>query len=200
MPHKPNDTKQLLAQAQTGDMDAFAALFEQYRPLLYRLAYRLVGANDCEDVVMDTYLKVWRAIPEFRGKASLKTWLCRVLRNCAYDYLRQRARAQARTVSVTHRGDGDEEVAAVEHIPDTDRRPPDREAIGHETEQIVREAIQQLPEHHRVTMLMRDVDGLSYKQVATSTGVSIGTVMSRLYHARRKLRRILEKSLGDTPV
>ena len=89
---------QLLDKAVAGDVDAFAELFETYRKLVFSVAYRLVGPNDAEDIVMDTYVKAWRAIPRFTRKAKLKTWLYRITYNCAMDLLRKRQRTNKRFV------------------------------------------------------------------------------------------------------
>ena len=186
------ETKKLLARARGGDMDAFAALFEGFRPLLHRLAYRLVGPNDCEDVVMDTYLKVWKALPGFRGRSSLKNWLCRVLRNCALDHLRQRQRRDARHV-ITHDTD-DGPAPVLEAMPDETSPGPDRQAELSDLGTILSRAVAQLSIDHRTALLLREVDGFSYKEVAAATGVAVGTVMSRLFNAKRRLRQLLKES------
>mgnify|MGYP006275680457 FL=1 len=182
---------ELLREARNGDADAFARLFEQYRPLLYRIAYRLVGANDCDDVVMDTYLKVWRALPSYKGKASLKNWLCRVVRNAALDTLRSRSRRNEREVPAEKQHD-DEHRTLEEIIPDTRAPAPDAQAHASDLHHIIYKAIEELPEHHRIPLLLREVDGCSYKEIAAATGVSVGTVMSRLFYAKRTLRKLLK--------
>ena len=184
--------QELLAQARNGDADAFAELFEQFRPLLHRLAFRMVGANDCEDVVMDTYLKVWRALPSFKGRASLKNWLCRVLRNAALDAIRSRSRRQSREVSVHDYRDDEETLGLDERLPDPGGIAPDEQAHADDLGQLIQQAVDELPEHHRIPLLLREVDGLSYKEIAAATGVSKGTVMSRLFYAKRTLRKMLK--------
>jgi RNA polymerase sigma-70 factor (ECF subfamily) len=188
MARSQDDTKTLLARARNGDVEAFAAVFEAYRGLLHRLAYRLVGPNDCDDVVMDTYLKTWRSIPNFRGHASMKTWLCKALHNCAVDYLRRRSRKEAREAAP---GDPDE-TPVIERVPDQAAEPPDEAAARRDLGQVLQAAVARLGEHHRTAFILREADGLSYGDIAAATGVSIGTVMSRLFHARRHLRRFLK--------
>ena len=183
-----NDVSDMLRKAREGDVEAFASVFEQFRPLLYKIAYRMVGPNECDDVVMDTYLKVWRAIPEFRGAASLRTWMCRVLKNCALDYLRRRGREQARRADDDPRDD----EPLLERIPDSSRPAPDQEAEAHDVGQALESALDQLSDQHRLALLLREVDGLSYKEVAAATGVGIGTVMSRIFYAKRHMKRILQ--------
>ncbi|OPZ30854.1 MAG: ECF RNA polymerase sigma-E factor [Lentisphaerae bacterium ADurb.BinA184] len=188
------DPGALLRQAQGGDAEAFAAVFETHRPLLYRIACRIVGADDADDVVMDTYLKAWRSIPSFRGAASLRTWLCRAVRNTALDRLRWRAR---RPASSPEPG-GDDGGVGIEGVADSRERAPDRQAITEETGRAVAAAVAELSQEHRLALLLREVDGLSYREVAAATGSNVGTVMSRLFYARRRVRRILEAQ-GVTP-
>ena len=183
--------EQLLDRARNGDHEAFASVFEEFRPLLHRIAYRLVGADDCDDVVMDTYLKVWKAVPRFRGSGGVKTWLCKATRNCALDYLRKRQREQGRRVYEPT----DEQTPILDRIPDTGMAEPDRRAALDDLSGMLQRALEQLSGDHRNTLVLREVDGLSYRDVAAATGTSIGTVMSRLFYARRRLQKIL-RSMG----
>ena len=183
-----------LRRAQGGDSEAFAALFEVHRPLLYRIAQRIVGPDDADDVVMDTYLKAWRALPAFRGTASLRTWLCRAVRNTALDHLRWRARRPAQTM-VQEESQG---AVGIDAVADGRQPAPDRQAQLSELGQVLAVAVHELSEEHRLTLLLREVDGLSYREVAAATGVNLGTVMSRLFYARRRLRHTLEAQ-GVTP-
>ncbi|MDT8388997.1 MAG: sigma-70 family RNA polymerase sigma factor [Lentisphaeria bacterium] len=175
-----------LKKARQGDMDAFADLFESFRPLLCQVAFRLVGADDCEDVVMDSFLKVWRALPDFRGDAKLKTWLCAVVRNCSLDYLRKRKR-------IIHFTPIDESAGnPVENISAAADDAPDRRAELQDLGDQMTLALNRLSDQHRTALLMHEVDDMAYKDIAAATGVSIGTVMSRLFHARRHLRELLK--------
>lgn len=184
-------TEQLLDRARRGDVEAFAAVFEQFRPLLHRLACRVVGASDGEDVVMDTYLKTWKAIPRFRGDEALRSWLCTATRNCALDYLRRRHREDERLVHDA--GTTDEETPLLDRVADPRAEGSDRHAERLDLGGDLAAALRQLSPDHRATLLLREVDGLSYKEVAAATGVTIGTVMSRLFYAKYKLRKVLLK-------
>ena len=177
----------LTARAQNGDMDAFAAVFEPLRPTVYAVACRLVGPSDAEDVVMETFLKAWQAIPRFNRHSSLKTWLYRITYNCAVD--RIRARQRLRETPLDDEADG----GSAGSIPDDSAPRPDEVLAGSETIDRVRSAMGRLPAEHRTALLLRFSDGLSYAGIAAATGVSIGTVMSRLFNGKRKLRRILEE-------
>ncbi|OGV72079.1 MAG: hypothetical protein A3K19_08310 [Lentisphaerae bacterium RIFOXYB12_FULL_65_16] len=190
MPYSPADVSRLLDEARAGSVDAFAELFEQYRPMVSRAAYRLVGPNDCDDVAMETYLKAWRALPGFRRQSSISTWLCQIARNCALDFYRQRSRRDARHVSQ----DDPDGAPLIQRVADPHAQAPDRAAEVHDLGAAINEAVAQLSEEHRTALLLREVDGLSYRDVAAATGVTVGTVMSRLFYARRKLRTMLEAS------
>ena len=180
--------QQLLEQARQGDVEAFATLFEAMRAKTFAVACRLVGPSEAEDVVMDSYLKAWQALPRFRGAARLDTWLYRIVNNVALDRIRKRKRL--RELPLTGDDEGQREVA----LPDPDAPAPGERMQRQEVRTEVRHALRQLPDVHRIALELRFVDDLSYAQIAAATGVSIGTVMSRLFNAKRKLRTVL-----DTP-
>ncbi len=139
---------------------------------------------------MDTYLKVWKAIPQFRGDAALRSWLCTATRNCALDCLRRRRRDAER---LQHDDATDAEATPLlERLPDERAVGADRHAERLDLGSQLAEALRNLSPDHRTTLLLREVDGLSYKEVAAATGVSIGTVMSRLFYAKHRLRKLLQ--------
>ena len=176
------ETRDLIARARDGDMDAFAALFERIRPMVFVVATRLVGASDADDVVMETAVKVWKAIPGFSGRSAFRTWVYRLAWNCAMDALRARRRAAERLPA-----DTGEDAGRADDIPDPAARAPDQELASAETGEAIDRALQGVSPELRTTLLLRFADGLSYAEIAAATGVSIGTVMSRLFNGRRKL-------------
>jgi len=184
----PNE---LLAKAQHGDMEAFAELFEPLRPSVYAVAVRLTGENDAEDIVMQTFLKAWQALPRFDRRASLKTWLYRIARNCSIDHLRARHTQRAHTLSVEELGSDGQTF----DLPDTIQAQADTETERHDLAAILSTGLAQLGEEHRTALLLRYVDGMAYAEIAAATGVGIGTVMSRLFYAKRKLKTIVEDHL-----
>lgn len=184
-------TEYLLERARQGDVEAFATVFEQFRPLLHRVACRVVGANDGEDVVMDTYLKAWKAIPRFRGDDALRSWLRTATRNCALDYLRRRRREDERVVHDA--GAVEDETPLLDRVADPRAEGSDRHAERLDLGGELAAALQHLSAEQRTTLLLREVDGLSYKEVAAATGVTIGTVMSRLFYAKYRLRKLLQQ-------
>jgi RNA polymerase sigma-70 factor (ECF subfamily) len=177
----------MLKAAQEGDMDAFARLFEEYRGMMHAVAVGLAGADDADDIVMNSFLKAWQALPRFRRRASLKTWLYRIVRNCALDTIRKRQRHAHVSLS------GDDTACAVERdVEDCVRGGPDEVAARRDLTAVVQKAMQRLSMEHNSVLTLRYVDGLQYNEIAVATGVSIGTVMSRLFHARRRLRALVE--------
>lgn len=180
------DDRGLLDRARKGDADAFASLFEQYRPATFAVACRLAGDADAEDVVMQAYLKAWQALPGFDGRSELKTWLHRITHNCALDAVRSRRRRAELSLSSQ-----DDDGTAIREIADETQVPPDETVARAELASDVRRALGRLPPEHRTALLLRFTDGLSYSEIAAATGVSIGTVMSRLFYGKRKLRGIV---------
>ncbi len=181
--------RQLLSAAQRGDMTAFAALFEPMRPALVRVAGGLVGDSEAEDVVMDAMLKAWRALPSFRKDAALRTWTIRVVRNAALDALR--ARSRRREVPLDAPPDEEESGAIpVASLPDPSTRHPGEDLAAADRRAAAAAALAKLDPHHRQVLELRFLEELSYQEIATATGVSIGTVISRLFYAKRKLARL----------
>ncbi len=186
-----NNQNFLLEQAKNGDIDAFAELFEEHRRFVFTLALRLAGTNDSEDVVMDTFLKAWKALPGFQQRSSLKTWLARITRNCALDFRRRTSRRSSRESALIN-AEGESEI---DQLADPVYRDPAGEAVNRELKQAIDTAISQLSEEQRITVVMREVDGLSYREIAAATNVGVGTVMSRLFYGKRKLRQLLQEQL-----
>jgi len=179
-----------LAAAQAGDMDAFTQVFEPLRRRLHALACRLVGVDAAGDIVMETYLKAWRTLPTLRDPDALPGWLCRIARRTALDHLRQRQRRSKRELAL-----GDALPLAM--LDDPLAEPPGSEADRGQVRDTVRAALARLSEKHRVVLLLRVVDELSCEEIASGLGLRLGTVLSRLYYARRRLRILLEPAVGD---
>lgn len=169
-------------------MEAFATVFEQHRPLMHSVAYRLVGGSDCDDVVMDSFLKAWRSLPGMRNLDAVRTWLCRMVRNTALDLLRKRRREQGHLVEDAPDEDGN---GILDRVADESAPTGGQEGERNELVGVLQQALDGLSDEHRAVILLREADGLSYKEIAAATGTSIGTVMSRLFYAKRKLRNLL---------
>jgi RNA polymerase sigma-70 factor (ECF subfamily) len=183
----PGD-EELVAAFQQGDEQAFVTIVERYKHRLTRLAQSVVhNEEDALDVVQEALVKVYKGLNSFRSSSTLYTWLYRVVMNHAIDLVRRRGK-----VSFESTAD------MVYELPDTvDTSRPDKESLRTELRQMIFAAVDKLPEKQRSVILLREVEGLSYREIADVIGCSEGTVMSRLYYGREQLRKMLEPYLRD---
>lgn len=180
---------ELLARARNGDAEAFLALFQDSRPTIFAVAWRLVGEDEAEDVVMETYLRAWKSVPGFTGRSSVRTWLCRIAHNCSVDWLRKRNH-RIKPYAPSESQD-DEDGGERDQYPDPRQREPSDIMAGTELAAAIDSALSTVSPEHRAVLLLRFADGLSYSEIASATGVSMGTVMSRLFNGRRKVMKAL---------
>jgi RNA polymerase sigma-70 factor (ECF subfamily) len=182
-PAAPPDAD-LLDRSARGDKAALDELFRRYRAVAYRVAYRLLGNEaDALDAVQDAFIKVLTHLDRFRGHSSFKTWLLRIVSNAALDVGRQRRRD-----GWTDRPVG---LAVARWVGPEDRPAPDADLERADLRRIIDAALARLPAAQRQTFVLH-VDGqMPYREVAEALGISIGTVMSRLFYARQKLKTIL---------
>lgn len=170
------DTR-LAADARRGDEAAFEELVRRYRNDVYRLACRFVhDREEAWDLSQEVFIKAYRALWRFRGEASFKTWLMHIVANQCRDHLRRR---RMPTVPLDA-GPCFERAAP--------GKEPDRAAEAREIGQAIERALESLPHKHRTAFILREYEGLSYEEMARAMHCRLGTVMSRLHHARRKLQ------------
>ncbi len=175
----PNDID-LAMRAHDGDMAAFESLVRRYRNEVYALCYYFTRSReDAWDLAQEVFIKAWRAIGGFRGDASFKTWLMRIAANHSKDYLKKR-----RLDTTAY----DDALQAVEADPN--QTPADAAAAA-ELGRVIDAAVRQLPPKHQLAFILREYQGLSYQEMAEIMQCSIGTVMSRLFNARRRLQQAL---------
>jgi RNA polymerase sigma-70 factor (ECF subfamily) len=173
---------ELIRDAQANDHAAFETLVRRYAERAYRAAYRVVRDQQAaEEVLQEALIKAYRALPRFEARSSFYTWLYRITVNLALDRRRRGKREQ--TVewddAIAHEVDPRALVSA--------SNDPEVETRRHEVRELVSAGIQILPDAQREVLLLREVDGLSYEEIAESMGISKGTVMSRLHYARKKM-------------
>lgn len=172
---------ELIRRAQEGDRDAFSALARAHRNTLIQVAYGFLrDREEAMDAAQEVFLKAYRKIHSFKSESSLYTWLYRIMVNHCKDRLRSRKRAA--TLSLDAWNDEGQDF----DIPDDSNDPADT-ILVRERERIVKEAIDALPDKHKQVLLLRELGGLSYKEISEILNCREGTVMSRLFHARRLL-------------
>jgi RNA polymerase sigma-70 factor (ECF subfamily) len=177
--------EQLVARLADGDRAAGEELFQRYRLLAYRVAHRFLGHEaDALDAVQDGFVKALTNLPGFQGRSSFKTWLLRVVSNAALDLGRQRGRRETLSLDAFAPHDQDGVQPLVSENPGLDLERKD-------LRNLLDRALATLPESQRRTFVLHAEAELSYREVAEVLGISIGTVMSRLYYARQKLRAYL---------
>jgi RNA polymerase sigma-70 factor, ECF subfamily len=175
------DFDSLLARAQAGDHDAFAALVAEARPRALAVAVKVLrNPDDAEDAVQDAFLKVWRYLGRFEGRSSFSTWIHRIVMNASLDLLRRQSCRPETHAETEEPG----EHRAVEPVDD---RTPEHTLAEAQTGALVRSALSTLSPSHQQALTLREFEDRSYEEIAAVSRCPIGTVMSRLHHARRKL-------------
>lgn len=176
----------LVARAKEGDLTALEELFNRYRNQVFSLAYRMTGSpSDAEDLCQEIFLQVMRKVGSFEGRSSFSTWLYRVAMNRSRDYLRRKKRSPE---MLSQEGDPPEQhdqnagtSGGLESV-----------AIASEAQRLVQEALMQLPVSLRAPLVLHELEGMQYHEVASLLKLPVGTVKSRIFRARIKLAEILE--------
>ena len=177
-----------------GDVNAFETLVKEYEKNVYNLALRMTGnSEDAADMSQEAFIKAYNSLSSFRGDSKFSVWLYRIVSNVCLDYLRSRTRKP--TVSLSTENDDGEEVEL--DIADESQSPElllDRSL----TRDAVRRGLAALPPDHREILLLREIQGLSYEEIAAALGLEAGTVKSRIFRAGKKLCSFLIKD-GNIP-
>jgi len=188
-PDAGGDLAAAAARARAGERAAFRELIELSSPRIYRLALRVVrDPDEADDVVQETYIRAWDRIEELRDPAAVTGWLSRIARNAARDRLRWWKRLRREPFD-----DATGLARLMAEAQTRGARSPDEELASAETSAALARAVAALPERQRVVLLLREVDGMSYEEIAEALGIPIGTVESRLHRGRAALARRLER-------
>lgn len=188
------DERQLIERYQQGDQAAAEAIFRLYHPAIHNLVHRMLGGSaDVEDCVQEVFLKAFRGLQGFRGEASLKTWLYRIATNTSLNYL-EKAKRQQPVASLDAEPQANGVTPLAETLASPDRGPEERLALR-ELEEAIQDALGKLAPEFRTALVLRDVEGLSYEEVASATGAALGTVKSRIARARAQAVRWLKPYL-----
>lgn len=177
------DERELIARLQKRDEAAFEELIRQYEKKVYTLCFRMCGnSEDAEEAAQDAFLALWRGIDRFRQESSLSTWIYHLATNACIDTLRRRKK-QSGSVSL------DDEELFVDAV---DTSPQPQETVEHrETQKLLQEGLSALPEEYRKVLILREIEGLSYTEIAESASIKLGTVKSRISRGRSLLRNFL---------
>src|SRR5438132_7769562 len=185
---------ELVRSAQRGDAQAFRRLVEKYQRRVYQLALGMMkDPDDAMDIAQETFVRVHRYLPSFKGDSSFFTWTYRIATNRCLDAQRKKGR-----VTRVDAEEGDEaEIEAAMDPPSAALAGPQRSVLNDELRGKLEEALQGLSENHRAILLLRELEGMSYEELAKVLGIRKGTVMSRLFHARLKMQNKLREYLGE---
>jgi RNA polymerase sigma-70 factor (ECF subfamily) len=177
----------LIESARKGDLDAFNTLVVAYQHQVYNLAYRIMGDEaSAADATQEAFISAYKHMESFRGD-SFKSWIFRIVTNACYDELRRRKRRPATSLDGMV-DDGDSEIEY--DVPD-DSNGPEIRTEQREMALTIQTGINLLPEDQRVALVLSDIQGMSYEEIAVMTGANLGTVKSRLSRARAKMRDYL---------
>jgi RNA polymerase sigma-70 factor (ECF subfamily) len=180
--------EQLVAWAKDGDTEAFEELIHRHRDKIYARAMIMMrNEGDAVDLSQEAWVKAWQRLRQFQGESSFATWMTRIVINLCLDQIRRQKRTRAESIEEL-----EEESGGVERqMPVVENNPTE----GLETEELRRridEAMGKLTDAHRTVLVLHEFDGLEYKEIAKRVGISIGTVMSRLFYARRRMATLLQ--------
>ena len=186
---------ELVARVQRDDRQAFDLLVLKYQRKIMRLLSRMIrDPAEIEDVAQEAFIKAYRALPQFRGESAFYTWLYRIAINTARNWLAVNKRRPSN--SLVHENEDGETFDETDNL--TDSSTPESELASRQIAQTVNKAIEDLPEELRNAIVMREIDGMSYEDIAQSMNCPIGTVRSRIFRAREAIATRLRPMLGNT--
>ena len=185
--------QQLVERAQRGDKQAFELLVSKYQRKLGRLLSRFIrDSNEVEDVTQEAFIKAYRALPSFRGDSAFYTWLYRIGINTAKNYLVAMGRRAPTTTDI----DSEEAEGFEDGDQLRDLNTPENEMMSRQVAETVNQTLEELPEELRTAITLREIEGLSYEDIANIMNCPIGTVRSRIFRAREAVAERLRPLLG----
>ena len=191
---------ELINRAKNGDKRAFKMLVERYQKRAFGIAYGMLrNKEDALDASQEAFVRVYRNLDRFKGDSAFYTWFYRIVVNVCIDHCRKHGKVRKLEYDETYRRRDEAQLATSVSGNTRDMRP-DVSLEQSELGEAIKEALDKLSETHRTVILLREIEGLSYDEIADSTQCNIGTVMSRLHHARKNLQSHLKdyaESQGD---
>ncbi len=192
---KALNEKRLLKRLKKRDARAFESLVQEYQGMVFNLIYRMLGSKEeAEDLAQEVFVNVFKKIDSFRGESSLSTWIYRIASNICKNRKKYLVRRCFDRPARAERGDySSDQLGPVNTTGQVSR--PDEMAEGLEMEALLQEAIRSLEEDHRLILVLRDIQGVSYDEIQEITGLALGTVKSRLHRARLALKEAMAPHL-----
>lgn len=189
---------EIIQLCQLGDRDAFQELVKRYQKSVFALLYQLAPEwRDLNDLSQEVFIRVYRGVHNLRNPKIFKSWLNQIVLNLFYDELRKRPR-RVKTVSMDQTFEDDSgEGEFVREIKDS-KLKPDEIISNLETRDAIKKAMAQLPEQFRTAIVLRELQGLQYEEIAELLGVALGTVKSRIWRARERLQVLLQPYLNES--
>jgi RNA polymerase sigma-70 factor, ECF subfamily len=194
---RPPAETQFIERLKRGDAAAFETLVNERSGEIYGLLYRLTeNVEEARDLTQETFLRAFQSIAHFRGESDLRTWIYRIAINQARNRWRWwRRRRRDATVSIDEPEIGGGRLGLVATLKSTTAKDPEQDTLANERERALRKALGTLKRVYREAVILRDIEGFAYEEIATALDISVGTVKSRLARGRQELRRKLEGSL-----
>ena len=182
---KKNEDTELVALAQKGSTNSFNKLVHKYHSRIYSLTYQMTSnREDAEDLTQEIFIKAFEALPRFKGRSSFYTWLYRIGINKTINYRKKRNRNRPLSIDAL-----DQDITYDEVYAELDSKDSPLRHIGlNELQVKLNEAMQRLSLKHRTVVVMHDIEGIPHDEIAKIVGVSVGTIRSRLFYARRQLQ------------
>ena len=190
-----DDEEQLIARSQRGDIDAFNYLVLHYQQSAYGVAYRMLGDTElAADVTQDVFIAAFRNIQSFRPGSSFRAWLLRIASNMACDYWRRIQRHPQESLDILTDEDelhSADDLGAL--VAPGQEENPEAYVLNQELQEVIQQGLATLPLEQREAVVLCDIEGLTYEEIATATATSLGTVRSRIARGRARLRNYLYK-------
>lgn len=178
-----HEETEMISRCQQGDQEALKEIFDKYHKKVYRIAYGVVRhREEALDIVQEVFIKLFRSIKNFKGKSHFYTYLYRMVMNTAIDHARKTGKQFISSLDEEGSFEPSDEL----------EKGPERILLQKELEERVKGAMEKLPPEQRAALIFRDVEGLSYQEMAEAMGCSIGTVMSRLHYGRKRIQELLK--------
>ncbi len=181
----------LIEKAKQGDMAAFEQIVIKHQSIIYNTAFKICSnQDDAYDITQETLLKIYKNIKYFEGKSKFTTWIYRIVTNTALDYIKKHRKGNVYSLNAEMGNEGD---SYIENIKD-DSPTPQELLESEETKKMVHQALDKLSPNHKAVLVLRDINGLSYDEIAEVLMCSTGTVKSRINRARNALYEIISKN------